>query len=60
MKFAGALRAIGGDACIAAAQRLKVGEEGNGDISLHLRRANLNTADAIVFTRAKYNLYAVT
>lgn len=56
MKFAGALRAIGGDACIAAAQRLEVGEGGNGDISLHLRRANLNTADAIVFARAMSGL----
>ena len=56
MKFAGALRAIGSDACIAAAQRLEVGEGGNGDISLHLRRANLNTADAIVFARAMSGL----
>ncbi|MFT5439143.1 MAG: hypothetical protein ACI9MJ_001004 [Alphaproteobacteria bacterium] len=52
MKFAGALRAIGSDACIAAAQRLEAGEGGNGDISLHLRRASLNTADAIVLARA--------
>jgi hypothetical protein len=56
MKFAGALRAIGGDACIAAAQRIEAGGGGIGAISLHLRRAGLNTADAMVLAQAMSDL----
>lgn len=52
IRLAGALRSIGSEFCVDAAQRLETNGRNNGDISLHLRRAGLSGPDAAVIGRA--------
>ncbi len=48
VKIAAVLRAIGGNVCNTAAQRL---EADNNSISLHLRNAGLSAADAVTLSQ---------
>jgi hypothetical protein len=57
-KLAPALRTVGGEVCMNAAQRLENLHRDGRPISLHLRRAGLNMSGALMIARALQSLSA--